>query len=294
MLRHPPQTAPSASTIASTGPVQGWRGLVSKLADLPLTSARAADIPRFSLVSALSIPQAAMPESRSAETTEPETVHVASAEPETVHVASAEPETVYVASAEPETVHVTSSEPETVHVASADPETVHVTSSEPETVHVASAEPETVHVASAEPETVHVASAEPETVHVASAEPETVHVASADPETVHVTSAKPVSPDRMAAAEPLAVSQFQERRERTCVLVEIGLAKLPWKNELRIGRNDFWDTRRVLAYFLQSMVLAQVCIRCILGIKNTSGFFHASSVLAFLRIGSELRRLMMT
>ncbi len=29
-----------------------------------------------------------------------------------------------------------------------------------------------------------------------------------------------------------AVSQFQERRERTCVLVETGLAKLPWKNEL--------------------------------------------------------------
>ncbi len=32
--------------------------------------------------------------------------------------------------------------------------------------------------------------------------------------------------------EILAVSQFQERREWTCFLVETGLVKLPWKNEL--------------------------------------------------------------
>ncbi len=33
----------------------------------------------------------------------------------------------------------------------------------------------------------------------------------------------------------VAVSQFQERREQTCVLVETSLAKFPWKNKL--GRN---------------------------------------------------------
>ncbi len=29
-----------------------------------------------------------------------------------------------------------------------------------------------------------------------------------------------------------AVSQFQEHKERTCILVETGLSKLPWKSEL--------------------------------------------------------------
>ncbi len=37
----------------------------------------------------------------------------------------------------------------------------------------------------------------------------------------------------------------------------------------------------------------QVCTRCILDIKNASGHFHASSVLAFLSIETELWRLMM-
>ncbi len=39
---------------------------------------------------------------------------------------------------------------------------------------------------------------------------------------------------------------------------------------------------------------SQVCTRCILDFKNTSGYFHAFSVLVFLRTGTELRRLMMT
>ncbi len=38
----------------------------------------------------------------------------------------------------------------------------------------------------------------------------------------------------------------------------------------------------------------QVCIRCILKFKNTSGHFHVSSILVFLSIGIELRWLMMT
>ncbi len=38
----------------------------------------------------------------------------------------------------------------------------------------------------------------------------------------------------------------------------------------------------------------QVCIRCILNFKNTSGHFHVSSILVFLSIGIELRWLMMT
>ncbi len=38
---------------------------------------------------------------------------------------------------------------------------------------------------------------------------------------------------------------------------------------------------------------SQVCTRCTLYIKNTSVNFHASSVLVFLSIGTELRRMMM-
>ncbi|CAM4572568.1 unnamed protein product [Leuciscus chuanchicus] len=47
----------------------------------------------------------------------------------------------------------------------------------------------------------------PVSLHIRSAEPETVHVTSAEPETVHVTSAEPVSPDKMAAVEPLSVPE---------------------------------------------------------------------------------------
>ncbi len=38
----------------------------------------------------------------------------------------------------------------------------------------------------------------------------------------------------------MAVSQFQEREEWTCVIVETSLFKLPWKNEL--GERE--DTER--------------------------------------------------
>ncbi len=44
------------------------------------------------------------------------------------------------------------------------------------------------------------------------------------------------------------VSQFQEHKEETCVLVETGLARLPWKNELgRMREVYFHEPSRLWA-----------------------------------------------
>lgn len=47
-----------------------------------------------------------------------------------------------------------------------------------------------------------------------------------------------------------------------------------------------------LLRFLQRVYCAQVCIRCILHIENTSGFFQASSVLSVFEFWTELWLLM--
>ncbi len=65
------------------------------------------------------------------------------------------------------------------------------------------------------------------------------------------------------------------------------------KSVFKAYRLPYTGRRQSLLGFLSAR-FSQVCTRCILDIKNTSGHFHASSVLAFLRIGTELRRLMMT
>ncbi len=65
------------------------------------------------------------------------------------------------------------------------------------------------------------------------------------------------------------------------------------ESEFKAYRLPYTGRPQRLLGFLTAR-FSQVCTRRILDIKSTSGHFNASSVLTFLRIGTELRRLMMT
>ncbi len=64
-------------------------------------------------------------------------------------------------------------------------------------------------------------------------------------------------------------------------------------SEFKAHRLPYTGRPQHLLGFLTAR-FSQVCTRCILDIKNTSGNLHASSVLVLLRIETELGRFMMT